>query len=263
MSEAPVTTQRRGKVALVTLNRPADRNPLDRQTASGLVAAFSDAFADDAVRAVAVTGAGDAFCAGGDLRQMAQLGSMEPEQAWAWPSAIVELHQMMLTAPKPVVAAVNGPAFAGGMGLAAICDVVLATRRARFALPEVKVGLFPMIVVAHLVRSVPRKLLMEMMFTGDPISAEEAQQAGFVRHVYDDTEAMMAAVVEYGERFSRASPQAVRLGRRAFTLLAEMPASQALDAAQLLNVPFFLGPDLAEGAAAFLEKRRPSWIEGQ
>jgi len=257
----PVLLERRGTLGLVTLNRPAERNPLDQQTAGALRDAFQCFFDDPEVRSVAVTGAGPAFCAGGDLRQMGQLGKLGAEDAYAWPAAIVELHQMMLQAPKPVIAAVNGPAYAGGLGLAGLADVVLASRAARFAMPEVKIGLFPMIIVAQLVRSLPRKLLLEMMMTGEPIDAETAHRVGFVNHVYDGTAELMAAVDDFGERFARVSPQAVRLGRRAFLLLSEMPPAQALDAAQFLNLPFFLGADLREGAAAFLDKRPPSWSE--
>jgi enoyl-CoA hydratase/carnithine racemase len=257
----PVRADRRGTLGLVTLDRPDERNPLDRDTAAALRDAFQRFFDDPGVRSVAVTGAGPAFCAGGDLRQMGQLGKMGVEEAYAWPTAIVDLHRMMLQAPKPVIAAVNGPAYAGGLGLAGLADVVLASRAARFAMPEVKVGLFPMIIVAQLVRSLPRKLLLEMMMTGEAIDAETAHRVGFVNHVYADAAALMAAVDDFGERFARVSPQAVRLGRRAFLLLSEMPSAQALDAAQFLNLPFFLGADLREGAAAFLDKRPPSWPE--
>ena len=254
-----VLVRRRASLGLVTLNRPQDRNPLDQDTARALLDAFTELFADERVRSVAVTGAGPAFCAGGDLRQMGRLGRLPVEEAYAWPQAIVDLHKAMLVAPKPVIAAVDGQAYAGGMGLAGMCDLVLATERASFAMPEVKLGLFPMIIVAHLVRALPRKLLLEMMLTGDPIDAPTAQRAGFVSRVYPDRDALMTGVDGYAARFARVSPQAVRLGRRAFLLLSELPAAQALDAAQFLNLPFFLGADLAEGAAAFLEKRAPRW----
>lgn len=254
-----VVVSRRETVGLVTLNRPEARNPLDRDSAAALRDAFAELFADGAVRSVAVTGAGSAFCAGGDLKQMERFGQMPVEEAYAWPEAIVDLHKMMLHAPKPVVAAVNGPAYAGGMGLAGMCDVILATKQARFAMPEVKVGLFPMIIVAHLARSLPRKLLLEMMMTGEPIGADHAHQVGFVSKIYDDTDALLAGVDHYGSLFARVSPQAVRLGRAAFHLLAEMPASQAIDAAQFLNLPFFLGADLREGTSAFFDNRPPRW----
>jgi enoyl-CoA hydratase/carnithine racemase len=256
-----VTVEHRASLGLVTLNRPQDRNPLDHDTAHALRDAFAELFAERRVRSIAVTGAGPAFCAGGDLRQMGRLGQLPVEEAYAWPAAIIDLHRMMLDAPKPVIAAVDGPAYAGGMGLAGMCDVVLATERASFAMPEVKVGLFPMIIIAQLARALPRKLLLEMMLTGEPIDAQTAQRAGFVRTVYPDRDALMAGVDGYAWRFAQVSPQAVRLGRRAFQLLSELPQAQALDAAQFLNLPFFLGADLAEGAAAFLEKRAPRWTE--
>ncbi len=198
---------------------------------------------------------------GGDLRQMGRFRTMPVDAAMAWPSAIIDLHKLMLDAPKPVVAAVDGPAYAGGMGLAGMCDIVLATTRARFALPEVRLGLFPMIIVAHLVRAMPRKILLEMMLTGEPIDAAEAHRVGLVNRVYDDRAALFKGLDEYAAAFDRASPQALRLGRKALALLAELPPAQSLDAAYFLNLPFFLGDDLAEGAAAFLERRSPRWLE--
>ncbi|MCW2621053.1 MAG: hypothetical protein JWL64_655, partial [Frankiales bacterium] len=103
-----VLVERRGTVGLLTLNRPDARNPLDRDSAAALRDAFAEQFADDAVRSVAVTGAGPAFCAGGDLKQMARFSEMPVAEAYEWPAAIVDLHRMMLEAPKPVIAAVNG-----------------------------------------------------------------------------------------------------------------------------------------------------------
>ena len=120
-----------------------------------------------------------------------------------------------------------------------------------------------MIIVAHLARALPRKLLLDLMLTGRPMGAEEAVRAGFVNRVCAGPEELWAAADEYAGWFAQTSPHAVRLGRRAFSLLADLPASQALDAAQFLNLAFFLGSDLAEGASAFLEKRSPSWADGQ
>lgn len=250
---------REGTLGRITLNRPEQRNPLDRLTAAEVLAAFERHLEDDRVRSIVIAGAGPAFCAGGDLQQMKEFSTMSSEEAYNWPAAIVDMHQLMLVADKPVIAAVDGPAFAGGMGLAGMCDVILVTPRARFAMPEVKIGLFPMIIVAHLVRSLPRKRLLEMMLTGDPIDAEEAVRLGFANRLVDDAAALEDAVQDYAQRFAQVSPSAVRLGRRAFTLMADMPAHQALDAAQFFNVALFFGDDLREGADAFLSKRRPGW----
>lgn len=261
MNEPPfVVVSRRGTCAVLTLNRPEERNPLDPRMSAALLTALRESLADHAVRSVVIAAAGPAFCAGGDLRQMKELAARPAEEAYAWPGAIVELHQLALTAEKPLVALVDGPAFAGGMGLAGMCDVVLASRRATFAMPEVRIGLFPMIIVAHLARSLPRKLLLDLMLTGRAVDAEEAHRAGFVNRVCEDDDALWAAADEYAGWFADTSPTAVRLGRRAFTLLADLPASQALDTAQFLNLTFFLGSDLAEGADAFLNKRPPAWI---
>jgi enoyl-CoA hydratase/carnithine racemase len=256
-----IVTERIDTLGLITLNRPEARNPMDRTTATELLVAFTDFFEDPAVRSVAVTGAGTAFCAGGDLTQMKRFAEMPTRDAFEWPAPIVKLNRAMLDAPKPVVAAVNGPAYAGGMGLAGMCDLILATRDARFAMPEVKVGIFPMIIVAHLCRAIPRKHLLEMMFTGEPMSADEAHRVGFVNRVYDTRDDMMAALSDYARKFERASPDAIRLGRRTFGLLSEMTAHQALDAAQFFLMPFHLGADIKEGADAFLDKRSPSWVD--
>ncbi|GIL34128.1 enoyl-CoA hydratase/isomerase family protein [Phycicoccus sp. DTK01] len=248
-------------VGTITLDQPDRRNPLDRTMSGELVEAFSGLFADDAVRVVVLRANGPAFCAGGDLRQMGRFSQMPTAEAFDWPGRIVELNRLMLAATKPVLAAVDGPAFAGGMGLAGMCDVLLATPQARFAMPEVKVGIFPMIIVAQLSRSIPRKHLLEMMFTGDAIDAAEAYRLGFVNRVYPDAAALDEGVKAYAERFKRASPSAVRLGRRAFNLLSEMTADQALDAAQFFVMPFHLGDDIVEGADAFLERRPPRWAD--
>jgi len=254
-----ILVERDGSLGRIILNRPEARNPLDNLTARELLSGLEQHFADPDVRSIVISGSGDAFCAGGDLRQMNQFCEMPAAEALDWPSAIVAAHKRMLSADKPVIAAVNGPASAGGMGLAGMCDIVLAVDSATFAMPEVKIGLFPMIIVAQLARSIPRKLLLEMMMTGDPIDAAEGYRVGFVNRVAEDVTALEALVQVYARKFEQTSPMAIALGRRTFTLLSDMPAAQALDAAQFLNLPFFLGDDLREGANAFLEKRSPEW----
>ena len=208
-----------------------------------------------------MTGAGKAFCAGGDLNQMKEFSAKGTAYAFEWSDPIVALNRRMLSAPKPVIAAVNGPAFAGGLGLAGMCDIVLATSTATFATPEVKIGMFPMIIVAHLARSIPRKKLFELMFTGEPMGAEEAHTLGFVNRVYDSTESMMDGLQDYARKLSLASPNAIRIGRRTSTSYSELSADQALDSAEFMLMPFNLGTDIIEGANAFLKKPPPSWVE--
>ena len=254
-----VVVERSGSLGRLVLNRPDARNPLDRQTAEELVSGLRCHFADETVRSVVITGAGDAFCAGGDLAQMRRFEAMASADVFDWQEPIIEAHRLMLQANKPVIAAVNGPAYAGGMGLAGMCDVIVAVRSATFAMSEVRVGLFPMIIVAHLVRSLPRKVLLELMLTGKPLSAEDGYRLGFVNRLAESQAELGEMVMTLARSFEEVSPTSVRLGRQAFTLMADLPAAQALDAAQFLNLPFFLGDDLREGARAFLEKREPSW----
>ncbi|WP_166462539.1 enoyl-CoA hydratase/isomerase family protein [Amycolatopsis acidicola] len=255
-----VEVTREGSLGWIRLNQPERRNPLDRATAEAVTEAFRAHFADPRVRSVCVTGEGKAFCAGGDLAQMGRFSEMGTAAAFDWPGPIVELHRLVLRAEKPVIAAVNGPAYAGGMGLAGMCDVLLAVRDARFAMPEIKVGIFPMIIVAHLCRALPRKRLMEMMFTGDPMGAGEAHRLGFVNRLYGTADELADGAREFARKFDQVSPAAAKLGRRAFGLLADLPADQAIDAAQFLVMPFHLGEDIKEGAAAFLEGRSPNWV---
>jgi enoyl-CoA hydratase/carnithine racemase len=246
-------------MAVLTLNRPDARNALDRELSEALLAEFRTAMGDERVRSVAIAAQGTAFSAGGDLRQMGRLAGSPAATAYGWPGPVVELHQLALEAAKPTIALVDGPAYAGGMGVAGLCDVVLATPKASFALPEVRVGLFPMIIVAHLARSLPRKVMLEMMLTGQPLSVEDAHRVGFVNRLCADGHELLEQADRYAGWFAEAAPDAVRLGRRAFTLLADLPARQALDAAQFLNLAFFLGEELPEGASAFLGKRPPAW----
>ncbi len=254
-----ILVEKKGSIGRIVLNRPKLKNPLDRITAEEILEAMKQHFADDAVSVLEITGSGDAFCGGGDLNEMKKFPDMSADDAAEWAQPIIAAHQLMLTAEKPVIATVNGPAMAGGFGLAGMCDILLATRNASFGATEVKVGIFPMIIVAHLARAIPRKRLLEMMMTGDPIGAVEARELGFVSKVVDTREEMDELVAAYAKKFERVSPTAVMMGRRAFNILADMPADAALRSAQFFNLRFTMGEDFREGAASFLEKRRPKW----
>jgi methylglutaconyl-CoA hydratase len=204
-----ILVERDDGIGRITLNRPSARNPPDCETPEEILAALDAHFAEVQVRCIVIKGAGDSFCAGGDLKQMRQLSAMPAQEAYAWGDAIVAAHKRMLTADKPVIAAVHGPAFAGRMGLAAMCDIVIATRSASFAMPEVKIGLFPMIIVAHLARSLPRKVPHEMMLTGEAISATEGHRLGFVNRLAETREELETIVTEYGRRFQLTKPNTV------------------------------------------------------
>jgi len=234
-------------VARITLNVPAKRNPISAAMCGELVAALR------AVRAnvVVLTGAGAVFSAGGDLAGMASPGAHPP-------ATLVELFVAMHELGKPIVAMVNGPALAGGLGLMVACDLVVAADTATFGTTEIAVGLWPMMITAELTRSVGRKRVLEMMLTGAKLSAAEALACGLVTRVVPAAELERAAMALAGELAAK-SPAAIRLGLRAFYRSQDMEHEP-----QLRYLEGELGRVLAlddakEGIAAFLGKRAPVW----
>ena len=242
--------------ATLTIDDPERRNPLSAATMSELRDAVESASSDPNVRVIVITGAGNkAFSAGGDLA-----GDFvdSPEALHAARGALGALFRSMRGAGKPIVARVNGHALAGGFGLAAACDIVIAVEQARFGLPEVDVGLWPMMITAVLQRCMPHKALLELMMTGRLIDSTEALGLGVVSRVVapgqldgvvDDTVATLAAK----------SPIVLRLGRDAFYAVEDLAFDAALDLLQSGLAAVAMTKDAAEGVAAFLEKRDPNW----
>ena len=244
----------RSGTARLTLNREASRNSLDAGTIGLMDAALDSALADDTVRAVCITGIGDrVFCSGADLGSA--LAGGDPSEG---PRRYALLLRRILDFPKPVVARVNGHCMGGGLGLMLACDLAFAREEIRIGTPEVKVGLFPMMVAPLLLRAVPRQRAMEMMLTGEPVDAVEAQRIGLVSRVvpsaeFDTTvDSVLAAICAN-------APVAIRMGRQAIReveggkpgTLLELMSGKLLDLLQT--------EDAAEGLTAFLEKRPPKW----
>jgi enoyl-CoA hydratase/carnithine racemase len=244
-----------GPIGRLTLNRPDKRNPIGPATCGELVHALAALGARAEVRVVILTGAGAAFSAGGDLAMM-QAGAGDAPAIP--PASLVDLLLAMHGLGKPIVAMVNGPALAGGLGLMVACDLVVAADSAVFGTTEIAVGLWPMMITAEITRSVGRKKTLEMMLTGRKLDAAEALACGLVNRVVPAAELETHTVALATELAGR-SPAAVRLGLHAFY------ASQDLaHEAQLRYLQGELGKvlaleDAAEGIAAFLGKRAPVW----
>jgi enoyl-CoA hydratase/carnithine racemase len=240
-----------GPVARLTLNRPDKRNPIGPATCGELVAAIA-AIRDRAeVRVVVLTGAGTVFSAGGDLSAM-QAPASGPR------ASLVDLLLAMHDLGKPIIAMVNGPALAGGLGLMVACDLVIAADTATFGTTEIAVGLWPMMITAEIARNVGRKAALEMMLTGRKLDAREALACGLVTRVVPAAELEAETARLAGEIAAR-SPAAIALGLRAFYRSQDM----ALEP-QLRHLEGELGrvlalEDAAEGIAAFLGKRKPVW----
>jgi enoyl-CoA hydratase/carnithine racemase len=269
-SEAPpVLYEVAGAVARVTINRPDARNALSPEVMEGLLEAFDRASGDPSVRVVVLTGAGDrAFCAGGDLGGRALPAGREAPGPPAQASSFVERHhgrrsfadlfRRLNRMGKPVIARVRGHCLAGGFGLALGCDLVVASDDSSFGTPEVKRGLMPMMIMATIFRNVGRKKGMELLLTGERISAAEAERLGLINHAVPAAE-LDTRVDELAARIAAMSPAVVRLGRDAFYAMSDMGFEQALDYLQAMLTVNLGTEDAIEGVRAFLEKREPDW----
>ena len=237
-------------ITRVTLNRPDKRNPISPVTCGELVQAFAELGANPAVRVIVITGAGAAFSAGGDLTAM-------PVQSGPTAS-LVDLLLAMHQLGKPILAMVNGPAMAGGLGLMVACDVAIAADTATFGTTEILVGLWPMMITAEIARSIGRKKTLEMFLTGRKLDAAEALACGLVTRVVPAAELEAATCALAGELAER-SPAAVALGLRAFYHCQDMPIEPQLRYLQAEFGRVLALDDAREGIAAFFAKRKPVW----
>jgi enoyl-CoA hydratase len=242
--------------ATITIDDPERRNPLSNADVKELTGLVQRAAADPEVRAIVITGAGhQAFSAGGDLSGGFVDRPLEDHDERA---AFADLFRAMRSAGKPTVARVNGHALAGGFGIAAACDVVIAVGDATFGAPEIKVGLWPMMISAVLQRVMPHKAALELMMTGRRMSADEAQRLGVVSRVVRREE-LDDAVDLVVDSLAAMSPIVMRLGRDAFYAVEDLGFDAALEHLHAGLTAVASTDDAAEGIEAFLDKRHPRW----
>jgi len=244
-----------GPVAVVTMNRPGRRNALSLEHMQELIAAFTALGERRDIAAVILRGAGPIFCAGHDLSEMIGGDARYYRHVFDVCTVLMETIQSI---PQPVIAQVHGIATAAGCQLAATCDLVVAEEGARFATPGVKIGLFCSTPMVALSRAVGRKKAFEMLVTGEPISAQEAQLAGLVNRIVpaDELETASRALAD---KIATASGFVVGLGKQAFYRQIDMPQSQAYAYSKEVMSLNALAADAQEGMCAFLEKREPTW----
>ncbi len=251
-AEQPVSYELRGPAAWLTINRPEARNALNKAVRDGLWDGVRRFNADADAKVLVLTGAGEkAFCAGGDLKEMAAGGLRIP------PPGFLPQFGRNIDVPKPTIAAVNGVAYAGGFALAQQCDLCLAAEHARFAITEVKVGRgAPW--AAPLPWLIPPRVAMQILLTGDPITAQRAHQIGLVNDVLPAAELAQAAQ-QLAERIAANAPLSVLAAKRTVRLVAEHPLAAAFEQAERLWAPVYHSEDAQEGPAAFAGKRPPAW----
>jgi len=241
-------------VARITLNRPDKRNALDGELVAELKAAFSASASDDACRLVLLTGAGTDFCSGADLANLEKTAQNSMLDNMADARATADLFLMMRNHPRPVVAAVQGRALAGGCGIATACDIVLASRAAQFGYPEVHIGFVPAMVMAILRRSVSEKAALELVVTGEPVSATRAQELGLVHRVFAD-EQFSSEVEGYVAKLTSKSASAVMLSKRLLYNMDSMSFEAALQAGVEINAIARQTEDCRKGVERFLKKK--------
>ena len=240
-------------VARITLNRPDKRNPIGPATCGELLHAFGRLKANKDVRVIVLTGAGTVFSAGGDLAAM-----QTPLPEGVQPASLVELLTAMHETGKPIIAMVNGPALAGGLGLMVACDLVVAADSAVFGTTEIAVGLWPMMITAEITRSVGRKKKLEMMLTGRKLDAQEALGCGLVNRIVPAAH-LEDATMQLANEIADRSPAALALGLKAFYRSQDMEFEPQLRYLQAELARVLALEDAAEGIAAFLGKRAPVW----
>jgi enoyl-CoA hydratase/carnithine racemase len=247
-----------GGVCTLTIDREAKRNALDRATLDELEAAFLDAARQQAVRVIVLRGAGDrAFCAGADLREVLGHGSIQESRRHF--DGVARVIRAMEAAPQPVIARVPGFALAGGCGLAVAADFTIASQSAVLGLPEIGIGLLPLMVSVPVLRAVgSRKVLLDLMLTGRRVGADEALQLGLLTRVVPDAE-LDSQLQELCAKLASLSPEALRLGKEAVYRMAEMEAGAALHYLRDAIVLASRTDDAREGIEAFFEKREPRW----
>ncbi|HIE16575.1 MAG TPA: crotonase [Dehalococcoidia bacterium] len=247
------------RVATITLSREERRNTISPTMMAELLDAFKKYDDDPSVVTLVLTGAGNkVFCAGADFAESMGTTASFLDR-YEGQRNFTELFKIIRGLKKPLVGRINGHALGGGLGLAAACDIVIAADDCHFGTPEINVGLFPYIIMATLLRftSTPKRLL-ELMLTGERVTASEAQELGLVNYVIP-REQLDAKVDEITQKIATKSPAILRLGRRAFYTMRDMEYDKALEYLASMLAVNTMAEDVTEGIAAFLEKRQPQW----
>jgi methylglutaconyl-CoA hydratase len=246
-----------GAVATITLNRPDKRNAISFELIDDLLQALDEVSKSDAIVLI-LTGAGKAFCSGMDLENLKSLLGRTPEQNLEDSQTMVRLFRALYEFPKVTIAAVNGPAIAGGTGLALLCDFTLAVPEAKFGYTEVRIGFVPAIVSTFLLRQVGEKQARDLLLTGRIFGSDEALRMGLINEIVPP-ESLLARAQELAAILMANSSASLRATKQLLTDHARSELDAQIDAAVRENAAIRSTADFREGITAFLEKRKPVW----
>ena len=251
---------REGKTATVTLNRPDTRNAFNEETIAELTRAFRELGADDELRAIVLAANGPAFCAGADLNWMKKMAGYTHAENHADALQLAEMLRTIYLCPKPVVAKVQGDCYAGGMGLVAACDIIVAVDEANFCLSEVKLGLIPATISPYVIKAMGENASRRYFLTAERFSAGEALRIGFAHEVVA-ADALDAKVAEIVKALVNNSPNAVRQAKALVRDVVGKTVDDALLADTAERIAHIRASEQGrEGVASFLEKRKPNWL---
>jgi len=242
-----------GKAAWITLDSPENRNALSVDLVRELSVHLRNAIDDAAVRAIVVTGAGRAFCAGADLKNRGDMGSSGDTNPF------VDILKLMRDGPKPVIAAVNGAAFGGGIGLVAAADIAVSVESAKFSFSEVRLGLIPAMISVVVLPKLGEHQTMRLFLTGERFEAPRALEYGLLHRVAPD-DGLAAAVQEEVDAIAKGGPIALAEAKRLVRTVAHASEEEAFRYAEEKIAALFASEEAAEGMAAFIGKRSPSWV---
>jgi methylglutaconyl-CoA hydratase len=246
-----------GEIAKITLNRPDKRNAVSDTMIAELQTAL-DVIEKSHTRVVILTGAGKAFCAGMDLEMLSAIARQTPAENQEDSRRIAKMLRRIWSFPRPMIAAVNGPAYAGGCGIATLCDFTLASPEARFGYTEVKIGFLPAIVSVFLTRQIGEKRARDLLLTGRIIDPNEAKEFGLVTEVLP-AEKLLDRAEEFAQILISSSPSSLTRAKHLLISSEAASVDHDLERAILENARIRCTPDFQEGVASFLEKRKPIW----
>jgi methylglutaconyl-CoA hydratase len=244
-------------IATITLNRPEKRNAISTEMIEDLLAAL-DECEKSAARVVILTGAGKAFCSGMDLEALKAIATQSAEQNLEDSRRMARMFRRLYSCPRPLIAAVNGPAIAGGCGIATLCDFTLAVPDAKFGYTEVKIGFIPAIVSVFLVRQIGEKRVRDLLLTGRVFDAGEAREIGLVTEIVP-AERLLDVARELADSLLASSPTSLVRTKQLLVKFSEAELDREIEMAVQANASIRATADFREGLAAFLEKRGPQW----
>jgi methylglutaconyl-CoA hydratase len=248
-------------VGIITLNRPERHNAFD----DALIRELSDAIdmmaAEPAVRVVVISSTGKSFCAGADLNWMRAVAGYSTEENLRDSRALAEMLRRLAQCPKPTIARIQGPAYGGGVGVVACCDVAIATIDASFSLTEVKLGIIPAVISPHVIAAIGERYARRYMLTAERFSATEAYRIGLIHEMVVDNAALDEAVGEIVDALLKNGPRALAECKALISAVAWKPLTpEVIEDTAVRITRMRASPEGREGMSAFLEKRKPNWI---